>query len=85
VVQADYAHGRRHGTWTRWHADGRPAVRALYVDGLLDGELCAWYPDGTPALRASFRHFLAGRPAGDWLCRRRTGQQTLRCFSGGAR
>ena len=54
AFRAGEAWGVRHGEWTRWHADGRPAIRARYVEGALDGELVAWFPNGERALCATF-------------------------------
>ena len=41
----------RHGTFARFHADGRPQSQGLYDNGTRTGRWSEWHPNGQLAAR----------------------------------
>lgn len=47
--------GIRHGWYSKWHSNGRPAEAGEYRDGLRVGVWTRWYPNGSKRVQMEFR------------------------------
>lgn len=55
--------GERHGAYTRYNNEGKPAEKGHYKNGALDGEWIAYDKDGAVRARGHYRN---GKKIGKW-------------------
>ncbi len=45
-----------HGTYTRWHKNGRKEYEGAFVDGKVHGTTTSWHRNGQVSVREQYRH-----------------------------
>lgn len=50
--------GIKHGWYSKWYSDGRPANAGAFEDGLRIGVWTRWFPSGKKRVQAEFRRGL---------------------------
>jgi antitoxin component YwqK of YwqJK toxin-antitoxin module len=56
--------GLKHGIWTEFFSDGKPATRAEYHDGKEQGLCTRWYPSGQKEIESTL---VDGVAEGPWI------------------
>ncbi|MCH7867426.1 MAG: hypothetical protein IH881_06985 [Myxococcales bacterium] len=57
-VRVGLDQGLKHGWYSEWYPDGRPARSGAYEDGLRVGVWTRWYPNGKKRVQAEFQRGL---------------------------